>query len=180
LNLTTFLTVSIPVILAFMAYFNSLRLERRKNRLERINRQLDEFYGPMLAIVQSNQQAWENFIAKYQNNPNFYKKGHHPTEEQVAEFHDWMSTIFMPNNDQLHDIIINNTSLLVEDEMPKVLLDLFAHIMEFRINFSERKDRHAEVAESRSKYPGRTLLAYCEERFKELKAEQIDIIKKGK
>jgi hypothetical protein len=86
----------------------------------------------------------------------------------------------MPNNDELHDIIINNTSLLVENEIPKVLLDLFAHIMEFRINFSERKDEHSQAAESRSKYPGKALLTYCEERFSELKTEQIGIIKRGK
>jgi hypothetical protein len=51
--------------------------------------------------------------------------------------------------------------------------------MEFRINFSERKDEHSQAAESRSKYPGKALLAYCEERFSELKTEQIGIIKSG-
>jgi hypothetical protein len=88
-----------------------------------------------------------------------------------------MSTVFMPNNDQLHKIIINNTSLVIENEIPKVLLDLFAHIMEFRINFSERKHKHSEVAESNSKYPGKELLAYCEKSFRELKTEQLSLIK---
>jgi hypothetical protein len=180
-NLTTVLPLAIPVALAiagyFYTYYYGKRQEQRKNRLERINRQLDDFYGPLLAIVQSNQQAWENFLAKHGDNPNFYKKEENPTPEEVAEFHTWMSTVFMPNNDELHDIIINNTSLLVEDNIPKVLLDLFAHIMEFRINFSERENEHAEVAESRSKYPGKELLAYCEKCFRKLKTEQIRLIK---
>lgn len=180
MNLTTFLTIIIPVLLAFVAYFNSKRLEQRKNRLERINVQLNQFYGPLLAIVQSSQQAWENFVGKYGDNPDFYKKKHNPTPEQVAEFHNWMRTVFMPNNHQLNNIVVNNTSLLVEDEIPRVLLDLMAHIMEFRINFEARPDEHAEVAESRSKYPGQPLLKYCEKSFKALKAEQIRIIKKGR
>ena len=83
----------------------------------------------------------------------------------------------MPNNEKLHKIIVKNTSLLVEDNMPEVLLDLFAHIMEFRINFKARKDKHSEVAESGSKYPGETLLAYCEKSFRKLKTEQIILIK---
>jgi hypothetical protein len=83
----------------------------------------------------------------------------------------------MPNNEKLHKIIVNNTSLLVEDKIPKVLLELMAHIMEFRINFSERENEHVEVAESRSKYPGKALLAYCEKSFRELKTEQIRLIK---
>ncbi len=180
-NFTTVLPLVIPVVLAlcgyFYAYFYGKKQEQRKNRLERINRQLDELYGPLLAIVQSNQQAWENFIAKHAGNSSFYKKENNPTPEEVAEFHNWMSTVFMPNNDELHTIIKNNTSLLVENEIPGVLLALFAHIMEFRINFKERKEAHAEVAESRSKYPGKALLQYCEDKFRELKTEQISIIK---
>jgi hypothetical protein len=182
--LTNILPLIISVLLALggylYTYFYGKKQEQRKNRLERINRQLDELYGPLLAIVHSNQQAWENFIAKHDDNPNFYKKDQNPTPEQVAEFHNWMSTVFMPNNDELHKIIINNTSLLVEDNIPKVLLDLFAHIMEFRINFSERKDEHTEVAETRSKYHGKALLEYCEKSFRELKTEQVGIIKKGR
>jgi hypothetical protein len=183
-NFEIIITVVIPVVLAlggyFFTYFYGKRQEQRKYRLERINRQLDEFYGPLLAIVQSSQQAWESFIAKYDNNTSFYKKDQNPTPEQVAEFHNWMRTVFMPNNDRLHEIIVNNTSLLVEDEIPKVLLDLMAHIMEFRIHFKERKDEHAEVAESRSKYHGKEILKYCEEKFRELKTEQIGLIKKGR
>lgn len=181
MDLATLLPFVLSVLLALggylFTYFYGKRQEQRKNRLERINRQLDELYGPLLAIVQSNQQAWESFIAKHDDNSDFYKKEKNPTPEEVAEFHNWMGTVFMPNNDELHDIIINNTSLLVEDKMPKVLLDLFAHIMEFRINFSERKDEYAEVAESRSKYPGKALLKYCEKMYRELKTEQIELIK---
>ena len=181
MDLTTLLPLIISVLLALggylFTYFYGKRQEQRKNRLERINRQLDELYGPLLAIVQSSQQAWESFIAKHKNNPKFYKKEHNPTPEQVAEFHKWMATVFMPNNEKLYGIIINNTSLMIEDKIPKVLLDLYAHIMEFKINFSEREDEHAEVAESTRKYHGKALLQYCEEKFRELKTEQLQLIK---
>lgn len=180
----TFLGILIPVIVAVIGYlftyFYSRRIEREKNRLIRINKQLDQFYGPLLAIVQANQQAWENFIARHEDNPDFYKKKNHPSPEQVAEFHTWMSRVFMPNNDQLYEIIVNNTSLLNENTIPDVLLKLIAHIMEFRIYFEERVDKHSEVAETKSKYPGKALLEYCEEKFSQLKNEQLKLIKRKK
>ena len=184
MSVSTFLTIIIPVILAFagygFTYFNDRRLEKRKNRLDRINLQLDDFYGPLLAIVESNQTAWDNFIAKYNGNRHFYKKDQNPTTEQVAEFHNWMNTVFMPNNEKLYEVIINKTSLLDEDEIPGVLLDLLAHILEFRIALKDRKDEYAEVAETNCKYPGEDLLEYCEKKFRELKTEQNKLIKKKK
>lgn len=184
LNFENILSLVIPVVLALggylFTYFYGRRQEQRRNRLERINRQLDKLYGPMLAIVQSSQQAWECFLAKHNDNPKFYKKESNPTPEEVAEFHKWMATVFIPNNEELYSIITQNTSLMVEDEIPPVLLDLFAHIMEFKINFMERKSEHDEVAESERKYNGQDLLCYCEDKFRELKTEQIEIIRKGR
>ena len=184
MRLIPFLILVIPILLTlcgylftYFTYFYSKRQEQRKERLERINLQLNELYGPLLAIVQSNQKAWDSLIAKHDCIPNFYKKALNPPPEQVAEFHNWMRTVFIPNNEKLHEIIINNTSLLVEDVMPKVLLDLMAHIMEFRIQFEGRKDKQSPVAETINKYPGAQLLSYCEVRFRELKTEQVGIIK---
>lgn len=184
MDMGTSLTIIISVVLAIIgflfSYFNNLSLERKKNRLERINDQLNYYYGPLLAVVQSNQQAWDNFIARYDNNPNFYKKDQSPTPQQVAEFHNWMIAVFMPNNEKLYEIIINRTSLLDEDVIPQVLLDLLAHILEFRMAFESRKDKHTEVAETRSKYPGKELLTYCEKTFEFLKTEQNKLIKSNR
>lgn len=183
LDLTNISSLVLPVLLAlfgyFFTYFYGKRQEQRKNRLERINRQLDELYGPLLAIVQTNQQAWDSFLSNHNDNPDFYKEKENPSPEDISEFHNWMGTVFMPNNEELHYIIVDNTSLLIENEMPQVLLELLAHIMEFRINFNARKETHSEVVESVSKYPGKDLLAYCIKSFRKLKTEQIRIIKKG-
>lgn len=59
MDLRTSITMIGAVVLGiagfFVTYFNNVRLERKKNRLERINAQLNYFYGPLLATVQSNQ-----------------------------------------------------------------------------------------------------------------------------
>jgi hypothetical protein len=46
--------VCIAVIGYFVKYRFDLRLAQRNDRLERINRQLSEFYGPLLALTRSS------------------------------------------------------------------------------------------------------------------------------
>ncbi len=187
LDVLAYLTILIPLVLAIIGYFFNKRLEGKKNdrerrnrqlaeQLIRVNKQLDEFYGPLLAVVQANQKAWDSFTKKHDGNPHFYRKKHNPTPEQVAEFHTWMKTVFLPNNMTLHDIIVNKTSLMMEDEIPGVLLGLLAHIAEFKIIFARRKDEHEEVAETGNKYEGEALLKYCEEKFRALKIKQSELL----
>lgn len=83
----------------------------------------------------------------------------------------------MPNNEKLYEIIINKTSLLDEDKLPQVLLDLLAHILEFRMALRVRNDEFAEVTERKAKYPGERLLNYCETKFVALKTEQNKLTK---
>ena len=49
----------------FVTYGTNLRLAQRKDRLERINQQLSEFYGPLLALTQSSGQSWQAFRKRY-------------------------------------------------------------------------------------------------------------------
>ena len=53
------------IILAFIGYLvtylNNLKLSQRTERLERINRQLGELYGPLFALTQSSDRAWKAF-----------------------------------------------------------------------------------------------------------------------
>lgn len=181
MDLTTTETIIVSLALAVIGYifthYHSLSLEKARNRLDWVNRQLNEFYGPLLAIVEANQKAWESFISRYDYNPDFYKKAQNPNRKQVAEFHHWMKTVFMPNNEMLHEIIINKTSLMKEHEIPEELLELMAHIAEFRIIMDLRKDEYEDVADTTSKYPAGKLRLYCKDAFMKLKAEQAKLLK---
>jgi hypothetical protein len=62
-------TATVTIAIAFIGfaatYINNLRLNQRQARLHRINRQLGELYGPLLAIRGASKEAWDYFIAKY-------------------------------------------------------------------------------------------------------------------
>src|SRR5215218_5010149 len=46
-------------------YWTDLKIEQRNGRLERINRQLSEFYGPLLALTRSSGESWQAFRKRY-------------------------------------------------------------------------------------------------------------------
>jgi hypothetical protein len=68
----TALTSSVTVLLAFTGYVASylynLRLAQRKNRLERVTRQLSDLYGPLLALVSAGASSWIRLVDVVTNN----------------------------------------------------------------------------------------------------------------
>src|ERR1700709_1967476 len=66
----------VTIMLAFTGYFatymNSLRLTKRTDKLNFLNRQLAEYYGPLYALLLSNQMAYDSFLKKYDPGPDFF------------------------------------------------------------------------------------------------------------
>jgi hypothetical protein len=60
-----FVDVVVAIIGYFVTYRTNLSLAQRNDRLERINRQLSEFYGPLLALTRSSDQSWQAFRKRY-------------------------------------------------------------------------------------------------------------------
>ena len=174
----TILTIMIPVVLAFIAYFNSMRLERRKNRLERINKQLNDFYGPLLATVKANNYAWKNFKKKYlegQDEKRGFVAKYNPNENETREYYNWMKNVFMPNNELLYRIVVKKTSLLEDNDIPLPLLKLAIHILEARAEFN--KSTPNQPININYEYPSKGLIAYCEKEFRKLKEQQSKLMK---
>jgi hypothetical protein len=61
--------VIVTALLAFLGYvvtyMNHLRLAQRKERLERVNRQLSELYGPLVGMSRATETAWVAFRKQY-------------------------------------------------------------------------------------------------------------------
>ncbi len=180
MNGTETASLIIPAVLAiagyFLSYFYRLKLERRKNRLKRVERQLNEFYGPLLATVQANQKAWDGLVQKNDGKSGFYKKINNPTPQQSEEFLNWMNLVFMPNNEKLYQIIVEKTSLLKDDQLPTPLLELMAHILEYRIELKRVAESETKTMEMKTKYPAEDLLEYCKRNFEQLKAQQAKLL----
>ena len=174
----------------FVTYGTNLRLAQRNDRLERINRQLSEFYGPLLALTRSSGQSWQAFRQRYRppGSESFWKSDPPPTREDAIAWRLWMTTVFMPLHQRMVDLVLNNAALIEEPEMPPSLLTLCAHVNGYQAILKEWET--GEISTEREdnisivNFPGQELAEYAATAFSRLKAEQAELLgstaKKGR
>jgi|SRR5215510_7008978 len=172
MNQALIITTTITVLLAFLGYIatylNNLQLSRRKDRLERVNQQLSELYGPMFSLTHASSIAWKWFKEAHSANVE-------PTEGDLKEWRLWMSVVFMPQNEKLYDIILNKSDLLIETSMPQSLLDFCAHTVAMQAVLEKWKNKDYSEHYSVARYP-RDIEQYAHESYTKLKAEQSKLL----
>jgi len=173
--------VVVAVIGYFVTYRTNLRLAQRNDRLERINSQLSEFYGPLLALTRSSDQSWQAFRKRYRpGGGSFWKSDPPLTVEDAAAWRLWMTTVFVPVHRQMMELVLNRAHLIEEPDMPSCLLTLCAHVNGYQAILKkwetgeisiEREDNLSIV-----NFPGEELAAYAAIAFSRLKAEQAELL----
>lgn len=162
-------------------YQTDLKLLQRNDRLERVNRQLSDFYGPLLALTRSSERSWEAFRQRYRPGSRSYWHPEPPaSEDDVTAWRLWMATVFMPMHQQMMDIVLTHADLIDESEMPLCLLDLCAHVSGYQAVLKQwesgdismiREDNISVV-----NFPSHALTTYAAEAFDRLKAEQARLL----
>jgi hypothetical protein len=175
-------TLIITVVLAFsgylITYLNNVRLSQRAERLERVNKQLGELYGPLFALSQASDRAWQAFRRKYRPGRTYFGEGAPPTDEELKAWRLWMSTVFMPNNLRMYELILTKSDLLIESEMPKCLLDFCAHVTAYQTVMKKWEVNDFSEHTSLIDYPTKELIEYIRTSYVRLKAEQSRLIGK--
>ena len=164
----------LTVILAFIGYlatFMSARmLERRRDKLDLVNRRLNEFYGPLYVASQAGNIAYRSLLKKQGKTQSF------PIlDDEMKEWMLWMTTIFMPLNDVREKIIIEKAYLIVEEQMPRCLLDFVTHVVGYKAVLAKWADGDYSERRSTIGWPP-AFDTYVERSYKALKAEQTHLI----
>jgi hypothetical protein len=174
--------VVVAVIGYFIKYVTDLRLEQRNDRLERINRQLSEFYGPLLALTQSSGESWQAFRKRYRppGSESFWKSDPPPTREDAVAWRLWMTTVFMPVHQRMMELVLERADLIEEPEMPACLLALCAHVNGYQAILKQWETGEISIAREDNisvvNFPGQELADYAAAAFGRLKAEQADLL----
>ena len=174
--------VCIAVIGYFIKYRIDLRLAQRNDRLERINRQLSEFYGPLLALTRPSGQSWQAFRQRYRppGSESFWKSDPPPTRDDTIAWRLWMTTVFMPVHQRMMELVLNRADLIEEPEMPPCLLDLCAHVNGYQAILKEWETGEISMAREDNIsvviFPGQELAEYAATAFSRLKAEQARLL----
>jgi hypothetical protein len=190
----TIITISVPLLVAFSGYLakylNDLRIAQRKDRLERVNQQLRDLYGPLFSLIKAATITWEAFREKYCSRDDFQvewhvvgvggsRRGIMPQSEETKRiWRHWMQNVFMPLNAEMAQLIIDHSDLLEEEDMPECLLLLSAHVHGYKgILAAWQKEDYSEHM-SLTSFPAMEILPYVESSYRKLKARQARLLGK--
>lgn len=176
LIITTTVTILLAITGYIFTYLNNLRLSQRKDRLDRVNRQLAELYGPMFSLVHASNIAWAGFRKMHRPDGAYFGPG--MTENDYKEWRLWMSVVFMPINTKLYNLILEKSDLLIETEMPESLLMFCAHVAAYQAVLE--KWNHKDYSEHLSvvEYP-MEMNYYAKDSYIKLKSEQENLLGKA-
>jgi len=178
----TGLTLSVSAFLAVIGYIatylNNLRLAQRKDRLDRVDRQLRELYGPLLALVTASTTTWQAFVRAHVETDFF--RGGLPValenDENAALWRHWMTTVFMPLNESMAALVLSHTDLMEDSVMPECLLTLTAHVHGYKGVVKAWENGNFSQHFSLIEFPGPELLAYVMIHYQRLKARQSELL----
>jgi hypothetical protein len=164
----------LTVILAFAGYLvtflGSQILARRADRLKLVNRRLNQFYGPLYVASQAGNIAYRSLL-KMQGK----EKCHPIRPEDMKEWVLWMTTIFMPLNDVREKIIIEKAHLIVEEQMPRCLLEFVTHVVGYKAVLAKWADGDYSETRSIIGWPPE-FDRYVARSYAALKAEQTSLL----
>ena len=174
------LPILVTIFLAFIGYIakyvNDVHIAKRKDKLERINRQLKDFYGPLLSLTNSSNSAWQKFRLAYRSDVSAYFNDKNPPSELEKEtWRLWILTVFFPIIERKYDIIISNTDLIEEDFFPECLKDFCAHVNTYRPVIERWKKNDFTEHVSLINYPVE-INEYLIDSFNKLKKKQKRLI----
>jgi hypothetical protein len=186
MNVTTAVSLLVTVGLAatgyLVTYRSNLRLARRKDRLDRVNRQLAELYGPLFALVHASGTAFAKFSATYwPGRRAFFQPGVELSRGDLELWRRWVTHAFMPLNRRMVDVVIAHSDLLREEEIPRCLLDLCAHVAGYEPVVAHWSDPGfdsvaAEDHTAPLNFPAAALTEYVDEAITALRREQTELL----
>ena len=182
LEVITLISVFVAVTGYFIKYRIDLRLVQRNDRLARVNRQLSEFYGPLLALTRSSEESWRAFRERYRppGDRSFWRSDPPLTKEDAIAWRLWMTTVFVPVHERMMELVLMHADLIEESEMPPCLLALCAHIHGYQAILKEWETGEVSIKREDNisvvNFPGQELSDYSAAAYGRLKAEQSRLL----
>jgi len=175
---TLIITITLALLGYLITYINNIRLSQRAERLQRVNRQLAELYGQLFALSQASDKAWQAFRRKYRPGIAYFGEGKPATDDELKAWRLWMSTVFMPNNLRMYELVLSKSDLLIESEMPQCLLEFCAHVTAYQTVIKKWENNDFSEHTSSIEYPTQELLKYISKSYAALKTEQKRLLGK--
>lgn len=169
----------LPAVAGYLfTFYNTKKTDERKAQIDRINEQVKDLYGPLLACISASKTSYDamirqhspdgtvsSFVGAIQENP----KG-----EQGHAYRHWIKTVLMPLNQKAADVIINNLNLLESATIPASMLQFVAHVSSLKVVI-QQWDQGYLGERSQIPYPD-DLMELVSADFKRIKKKQQDLL----
>ena len=164
------LTIFVALTGYMITFMSAHMLARRRDKLELVNKRLNELYGPLYVASEAGNIAYRSLLnkqGKTQSEP--------IRDEDLKEWVLWMRTVFIPLNEIREKIIIENAHLIVEENMPQCLLDFVTHVVGYKAVLRKWADGDFSERRSTIGWPPE-FDVYVRESYAALKAEQMRLM----
>ena len=170
--LTGIVSLVVAFVAASLAYWNNRRISAYQGQLERVNKQLEELYGPLLALSSSNTAAWREFVRRFRPGKAHVFDGSEVSDQDRKTWILWMNSVFLPSNRRSAELITTKAHLMVDDAVPQCLLDFCAHVAGYEVTAKRWEQGDYTVLSSVINHPGSEYNRHIQQRFLELKQLQ--------
>jgi len=174
------ITAGGAIIVALVTFILTSWTNRRQGALQaqltRVNLQLANLYGPLLALTRSNSEVWSTFFERHRVSPADFLNETPVGDAQRRLWIEWMQTVFMPSNRKIVQLIENRTDLLEDDSMPEVLMKFYAHAAGFEVTLKRWQDGDYSLLTSVINHPGSAMSEYAVQSFALLKIRQRELL----
>ncbi|WP_109488194.1 hypothetical protein [Occallatibacter savannae] len=165
-----FITISIAFAGYLITIIGARMLNQHRDKLELVNKRLNEFYGPLYVASEAGNIAYRSLLNRQG------KTVSEPIlDSELKEWILWMNTIFMPLNDIREKIIIEKAYLVVEERMPQCLLDFVTHVVGYKAVMAKWAEGDFTERRSTIGWPPEFDI-YVKKSYAALKAEQTNLL----
>jgi hypothetical protein len=167
-------TIALSLIGLAATYANSIRLDKRRERLALVDQRLNEFYGPLYVSTIAGAMAFDALQQKLGSRP-IYRDREKNSPEVFNEWRIWLAHVFMPLNDLREGLILEKAHLIREEEMPECLLRFVAHNAAYKAVLKKWEEKDFSEHLSVIDFPVE-IQEYATRSYQELKREQMRLI----
>ena len=166
--------VALALLGYFLTYLNNIRMNKRNEKLELINKRINQFYGPLFVSINTSDVAYKAYLQKIEQRKSI-DSGVSFTDYENKEWEIWFESVFMPLNLFGEKIILENAYLIREAEMPKCIIDFLTHVSAYKALLKKWESGDKNEVMPLIDFP-KELSEYIRDTYLELKKEQLRLI----